>query len=231
VIPAALNGPRARLSARVRRASLVLRLAVFEAIGPRVRRALDVCVGGFGLLCVAPVLAVAAFAVRVESKGAVLFKQMRVGRGGAPIAIRKLRTMYPDAEARRAALEAANESKGGVTFKMKRDPRITRVGRVLRKLSIDELPQLWNLVDGTMTLLGPRPPLASEVEKYGRRARRRLEVTPGLTCFWQVQGRSNLAFEEQVELDVAYIDRATLKDDISIVARTVPAVLTGKGAY
>lgn len=229
-IPDAIAGTWPRLRARLRRVALVARLDLTSRVGPRVRRAIDLVVGGAGLLVASPVLAVAALAIRIESPGPILFRQTRVGQHGRPIAIRKLRSMYADAEARRAALEGQNES-SGVTFKIKRDPRITRVGAVIRKLSIDELPQLWNLLDGTMTLLGPRPPLPSEVARYDARQRRRLEVTPGLTCFWQVGGRSDLSFEEQVELDIRYVDRARLSDEIGVLLRTIPAVLLGKGAY
>jgi lipopolysaccharide/colanic/teichoic acid biosynthesis glycosyltransferase len=210
--------------------ALLTRLDLATHVGPKIRRAVDIAAGSLGLLVASPVLAAAAVAIRVESPGPVIFRQTRVGLHGKPIIIRKLRSMYADAEARRAALESLNEAKG-VNFKIKRDPRITRVGAIIRKLSIDELPQLWNLVDGTMTLLGPRPPLPSEVARYDARQRRRLEVTPGLTCFWQVGGRSDLSFEEQVELDIRYVDRAQLRDEILVLLRTVPAVLFGKGAY
>jgi lipopolysaccharide/colanic/teichoic acid biosynthesis glycosyltransferase len=139
--------------------------------------------------------------------------------------------MFVDADARLESLRVQNESKGDITFKIKADPRITRVGRILRKYSIDELPQLWNVVQGSMTIFGPRPPVPSEVAKYGPRQRRRLEVTPGLTCHWQVEGRSDLSFDQQVSLDLAYIDKSTARDDVSILLKTIPAVVTGKGAY
>jgi lipopolysaccharide/colanic/teichoic acid biosynthesis glycosyltransferase len=231
LIPPALGGRVARMRARLERTLTTLPLEVSRVAGPRLRRAVDIAIGSAGLFAVAPLLATAAVAIRATSPGPVFFPQTRIGRGARPFKLFKLRTMYIDAEARKAALEAKNESLGGVTFKIKRDPRITTVGRVLRKFSIDELPQLWNLVDGTMTLLGPRPPIASEVAKYGQRQRRRLEVTPGLTCLWQVSGRSDLSFEQQVELDIRYVDRASAKSDLVILAKTVPAVLTGRGAY
>jgi lipopolysaccharide/colanic/teichoic acid biosynthesis glycosyltransferase len=227
----AIAGPWQRLRARVRRGALLTRLQSSAFLGPKVRRAVDVVVGGSALVIASPVLLAVAAAIRLESPGPVVFRQVRVGKHGRPIVIRKLRSMYIDAEARRAALEGKNEAQGGVTFKIRRDPRITKVGRVIRKLSIDELPQLWNLVEGSMTLLGPRPPLPSEVARYGTRQRRRLEITPGLTCFWQVGGRSDLSFEEQVELDIQYVDRASLKDDLVVLLKTIPAVLFGKGAY
>jgi lipopolysaccharide/colanic/teichoic acid biosynthesis glycosyltransferase len=154
-----------------------------------------------------------------------------VGTSGATFVCYKLRTMYVDAEARRAALEARNESAGGVTFKIRHDPRVTPVGRILRKLSIDELPQLWNVVNGTMSVFGPRPPLPREVELYDAVARRRLEIKPGLTAPWQVSGRSELSFEQQIALDLAFIDLAGPRDELDVLLRTVPAVLTGRGAY
>ena len=143
----------------------------------------------------------------------------------------KLRSMYVDAEQRLAALKAQNEMAGGVIFKMKDDPRVTRVGRYIRKGSIDELPQLWNVLKGDMSLVGPRPPIPAEVAEYTLSDRRRLEVTPGITCIWQVSGRSQIPFKEQVELDVAYIDSQSLWTDVVLLLRTVPAVLLGRGAY
>ena len=143
----------------------------------------------------------------------------------------KFRSMYIDAEARKAALLAANESSGGVIFKMKRDPRITKVGRFIRKASIDELPQLWNVLIGDMSLVGPRPALPSEVDQYSLADRRRLEVIPGITCIWQVSGRSDIPFPEQVKLDVQYIESSSFWQDILILLKTVPAVILGRGAY
>ena len=140
--------------------------------------------------------------------------------------------MVADAEARKAALAAANShGADGVTFKMKGDPRITRIGRLIRKLSIDELPQLWLVLTGDMSLVGPRPPVPSEVARYTLEDRRRLEVTPGLTCIWQVSGRSEIPFERQVGLDVEYIESRSFLMDLRLLARTVPAVLAGRGAF
>jgi lipopolysaccharide/colanic/teichoic acid biosynthesis glycosyltransferase len=143
----------------------------------------------------------------------------------------KFRSMYTDAEARKAELLAENEMSGGVTFKMQRDPRITRIGRFIRKASIDELPQLWNVIKGDMSLVGPRPPVPAEVDEYSLSDRRRLEVTPGITCIWQVSGRSDIPFPEQVELDVRYIESQSLLTDLKLLWQTVPAVLFGRGAY
>jgi lipopolysaccharide/colanic/teichoic acid biosynthesis glycosyltransferase len=231
VIPPALNGRLSRARAALSRVMTLIPLAAARLFGPRVRRAVDVVVGVSGLAAISPVLGAAAVAIKATSRGPILFRQTRIGKGGRPFSLYKLRTMHVDAEARRAAVEALNESRGGVTFKVRRDPRITPVGRVLRKFSVDELPQLMNLVDGTMTLFGPRPPIASEVARYGHHQRRRLEVTPGLTCLWQISGRSDLSFDEQVSLDLAYIDRAQPMDELLILLKTIPAVLTGRGAY
>jgi lipopolysaccharide/colanic/teichoic acid biosynthesis glycosyltransferase len=143
----------------------------------------------------------------------------------------KFRSMYVDAEARTAALLARNEMGGGVIFKMKQDPRITRVGKYIRRASIDELPQLWNVLRGEMSLVGPRPPVPGEVSQYSLSDRRRLEVRPGITCIWQVSGRSEIPFAQQVELDAAYIESQSIWMDLKLLAKTIPAVLLGRGAY
>ena len=195
------------------------------------KQVLDLVLGAAALLALSPLLVVVAAAIKLESRGPVFFTQTRVGRWGRLFAIWKFRSMYVDAEARKAALAATNEMAGGVTFKMRDDPRITRVGRLIRRGSIDELPQLWNVLRGDMSLVGPRPPLPSEVAEYALSDRRRLEVKPGITCLWQVSGRSEIPFDRQVELDVEYIESHTLRQDLSILLRTIPAVLLGKGAY
>jgi lipopolysaccharide/colanic/teichoic acid biosynthesis glycosyltransferase len=199
---------------------------------PRLRRALDVLATGLGLLALAPLLVLAALAIRLDSPGPIFFGQERVGRGGKRFTMWKFRTMVVNAEAMKDELARRHrEATDGVRFKMVRDPRITRVGRLLRKFSIDELPQLFNVLRGDMTLIGPRPPVWREVALYDNRALRRLEVTPGLTCLWQVRGRSNLSFDEQVALDLEYIDRMQPVDELKILLETVPAVLSGRGAY
>lgn len=139
--------------------------------------------------------------------------------------------MFTDAEEHKAELMARNEMDGGILFKMKDDPRVTKVGRFIRKTSIDELPQLWNVLIGDMSLVGPRPPVPSEVDQYSLSDRRRLEVIPGITCIWQVSGRSEIPFEQQVELDVQYIQSQSLWTDFKILLKTVPALLLGSGAY
>ena len=195
------------------------------------RRALDVGVAGTALVALSPLLLVVAVLVATTSPGPVLFGQVRVGKWGTLFRMYKFRSMTVDAEARRAALDGANEMAAGVIFKMRADPRVTRVGRVIRRHSIDELPQLWNVLAGDMSLVGPRPPVPSEVAEYTVADRRRLEIKPGITGAWQVSGRSEIPFERQVELDIDYIERHGVGSDLRILARTVPAVLFGKGAY
>jgi lipopolysaccharide/colanic/teichoic acid biosynthesis glycosyltransferase len=215
----------------MRRLSLRLR-CWFRDVGPAVRRTLDVVLAGGALVALAPLFAAVAVAIKVQGAGPVFFRQERVGRGGRRFGLYKFRTMVHGADAMKAALAAANpEAMSGVRFKLVRDPRVTPLGRVLRKFSIDELPQLLNVVRGDMTLVGPRPPVWREVALYSPRALRRLEVTPGLTCLWQIGGRSDLTFEQQVELDIEYIDRVKPLEEVAIVAKTVPAVLSGRGAY
>lgn len=196
-----------------------------------VKRALDVVVSALALLLLSPLFLLTYLAVRLTSRGPAVFSQTRVGRDGRHFQFYKFRSMYVDAEMRKAALLAQNESAGGIIFKMKNDPRITPVGRVLRKFSIDELPQLWNVLRGDMTLVGPRPPVPSEVAQYTLEERKRLNVIPGLTCTWQVSGRSDIPFQEQVRLDKEYIRTHGLWNDFKILLKTIPAILSGKGAY
>ncbi|CAM3299533.1 sugar transferase [Stackebrandtia soli] len=177
----------------------------------------------------APLLAAVAVVVQFGSPGAVLFSQVRVGRDGVPFTMWKFRSMYADAPARLAELLEHNESE--VLFKMRDDPRVTPAGRFLRRFSIDELPQLWNVVRGDMSLVGPRPPLPSEVDMYPEDVRRRLAVKPGLTGLWQISGRADLPWEEAVRLDLRYVEHWSLTLDLVILARTVTAVLRSSGAY
>jgi len=195
------------------------------------KRGIDIAASGAGLLLLLPLFLGVAAAIRIESPGSVIFRQTRVGRWGQLFSMYKFRSMYVDAEQRKEALLAANEMNGGVIFKMKQDPRITRVGRLIRRASLDELPQLWNVFIGDMSLVGPRPPVPSEVDEYSLADRRRLEVIPGITCIWQISGRSDIPFAEQVQLDVQYIESQSLFTDLKILLRTIPAVLLGKGAY
>ncbi len=195
-----------------------------------VKRAVDVVVASLGLLVASPVLLLAAVAIKLDSPGPILHQQVRVGKGGRHFTLYKFRSMKVNADAELERLRPSNEA-GGVTFKMRADPRRTRVGRWLRRLSIDELPQLWNVLRGDMSLVGPRPPLPSEVSRYEEWHRHRLEVAPGLTGLWQVSGRSEVPFDEMVLMDLWYIEHWSLGLDLKILFRTIPAVLLARGAY
>lgn len=195
-----------------------------------VKRGLDLTLSVTAMALLTPLLLLLALAVKLTSPGPIFFKQVRIGERGKPFLMWKFRSMQQDAESRRAALAEQNESKGQVLFKMKRDPRITLVGRWMRRFSLDELPQLFNVLGGTMSLVGPRPALASEVDQYEAANLRRLQGKPGLTCDWQVSGRSDLSFDEQMSLDVEYLSKQSLSQDLSLLARTFPAVLSGRGA-
>ena len=197
--------------------------------GRAAKRLTDVFGAACALTIMAPVIAVAAVAIKLsDPRAPVIFRQTRLGLHGRPFACYKLRTMVPSAEALQAQLWQENEMDGPV-FKMRHDPRVTRVGRVLRKYSVDELPQLWNVLKGDMSLVGPRPPLPGEVDLYGPAHRRRLAVRPGLTGPWQVGGRNALGFEEWMALDLDYVDRWSFWTDLAILLRTVVVVLQGSG--
>lgn len=195
-----------------------------------VKRLIDIVASGAVLVLSVPVIAVLALLIRLESPGAPILVQERVGKGGRHFRCLKLRSMSSDAADLQPQLERLNEA-GGLIFKMRSDPRVTRVGRFMRRLSLDELPQIWNVFRGDMSLVGPRPPLPSEVERYESWHRRRLEVKPGLTGIWQVSGRSDLPFDEMVMMDLYYVDNWSVTLDIKILIRTSIAVLRGKGAY
>jgi lipopolysaccharide/colanic/teichoic acid biosynthesis glycosyltransferase/cellulose synthase/poly-beta-1,6-N-acetylglucosamine synthase-like glycosyltransferase len=195
------------------------------------KRILDVVASLVALFALSPLFLVTALLIWLEDRGPIFFKQVRVGHMGRHFSMWKFRSMYTDAEARKAALATQNQHAAGVTFKMKNDPRITRVGRVIRKFSIDELPQLINVLRGDMALIGPRPPVPAEVAKYRSIQLRRLRVKPGLSCLWQIAGRAEIDFAGQVKLDLEYIHSAHLLTDLIILVKTVPAVLAGRGAY
>jgi lipopolysaccharide/colanic/teichoic acid biosynthesis glycosyltransferase len=195
------------------------------------KRLIDLVVASAALLLLSPLLALAALFVRLEDGGPVFFCQRRIGLRGQTFSMWKFRSMRRDAEALKARLALHNEMAGGVIFKIKKDPRITRVGKWLRKFSVDEMPQLWNVLKGEMSLVGPRPPVPSEVEKYTVEDRQRLLARPGLTCLWQVGGRSEIDFAGQVRLDLAYIRAESFALDLKLLLQTIPAVLLGKGAY
>lgn len=177
-----------------------------------------------------PFMILTAVAIKLDSPGPILFRQERVGKWGQTFKCLKFRSMYVDAEARKQELMHLNEA-DGVVFKIKKDPRVTRVGRLIRKLSLDELPQLFNVILGTMSLVGPRPPVPIEVVQYEFDHFRRLDATPGITGLQQVMGRSDISFARWVELDVQYIEEQSLRKDLWILLMTIPAVISGKGAY
>ncbi|KQS68832.1 sugar transferase [Modestobacter sp. Leaf380] len=237
------------------RAELLLAPAVTEVVGPRVnirpvcglplmhverpemrgirrltKAAVDKCAAALVIVLLLPVLAATAAAVKATSSGPVFYRQQRVGQDGRVFTMLKFRSMVVDAEARLAALQPVNEG-NGVLFKMKGDPRVTRVGRVLRRYSLDELPQLLNVLTGQMSLVGPRPPLPREVERYGFDMHRRFLVKPGITGLWQISGRSDLSWDDSVRIDVRYVENWSLMFDFMILWKTVGAVFRGSGAY
>jgi exopolysaccharide biosynthesis polyprenyl glycosylphosphotransferase len=193
------------------------------------KRSLDFALSLAFFLVTAPIQALAALLIRISSPGPIFFRQVRCGLNGRQFTLLKFRTMYPGAEERLQEVSHLNEMTGPV-FKVSRDPRLTPVGRLLRRLSIDELPQLWNVILGDMSLVGPRPPLPEEMARYEPWQRRRLSMKPGITCLWQVSGRNNLDFDRWMALDLKYIDTWSPMLDLKILLKTVPAVLSGRGA-
>lgn len=196
-----------------------------------VKRSMDIFVALMFLVGLSPMLGMVALMIKLTDGGPVIYTQKRVGKWGREFTFPKFRSMVVNADDIRQKILDQSHHNDSVTFKMAKDPRITWIGRIIRKLSIDELPQLWNVLVGDMSLVGPRPPLPEEVARYTLKDRRRLDVTPGLTCTWQVSGRGDIPFDEQVKLDVAYIESKSILTDIKILFMTIPAVLTGKGAY
>ncbi|WP_373425246.1 sugar transferase [Rhodococcus sp. SORGH_AS_0301] len=195
------------------------------------KTAFDMCFSALALLLVSPVLLAIALAVKIDTRGPIFYKSERMGLDGNPFQMIKFRTMVVDADKHLATLLARNESEGGVLFKMKHDPRVTRVGRVLRRYSLDELPQFVNVLRREMSVVGPRPPLRREVETYDGNVRRRLLVRPGVTGLWQVSGRSDLTWEESVRLDLSYVENWSMTQDMLIIVKTVRAVFGSEGAY
>ncbi len=202
-----------------------------HVIYPALKRALDIGLVATILLLAWPIFGLVALLIWIDDPGPVLFTQTRIGRYGRPFPFPKFRSMVRDADKLKDRLLAKNEMSGGITFKMKRDPRVLPIGRILRKYSLDELPQLYSVLRGDLTLVGPRPPVPREVALYRSADRRRLEAVPGLTCIWQVSGRSDIPFPRQVELDVQYLESRSLLLDLRLLLATIPAVITGKGAY
>ena len=194
------------------------------------KRLLDIVASMTLMTLFSPVFVVTVLIIKIESSGPAFYSQIRVGKWGKHFKFYKFRSMVTGADKMKDQLLDKDES-GGITFKMRRDPRITEFGRIMRKLSIDELPQLWNVLKGDMSMVGPRPPVPREVEEYKYADRRRLDTIPGITCIWQVSGRSDIDFKGQVRLDVQYIESLSFWGDIKILFKTIPAVLLGRGAY
>jgi exopolysaccharide biosynthesis polyprenyl glycosylphosphotransferase len=208
---------------------LTLTSTPYDAMDVLVKRLIDLSVSAVALVLAAPLLAGTWLAVRLTSRGPAIFKQTRSGLNGRRFVLYKFRSMYVGAEKGLQGLRSSNEMDGPV-FKMTGDPRVTRVGHFIRKWSIDELPQFFNVLKGDMSLVGPRPPLPAEVEKYARWQKRRLSVKPGLTCLWQINGRNKIGFEDWMQLDMRYIDNWSLGLDFKIMLQTIPAILFAKGA-
>jgi exopolysaccharide biosynthesis polyprenyl glycosylphosphotransferase len=194
------------------------------------KRAVDLVVAVLLLILFMPVIPVVAILIKLDSKGPVIYKQKRIGKGGMEFNFYKFRSMYDKAEETLEALKPLSKVEGPI-FKLKKDPRVTPVGRFLRKSSLDELPQLLNVVKGEMSIVGPRPNLPSEVLHYQPWQNKRLEVVPGITCLWQIAGRSHIGFKEWMRLDIEYIRNRTILTDIKIMIKTIPAVIQRKGAY
>lgn len=213
---------------RYRRKVLLWDLTI--AFSYLLKRLLDIGGAVCALLCFSPIFLATAIAIKLDDGGPLFFSQPRVGYRGRLFSMFKFRSMIMNADQLKDTLLEQNES-SGATFKIRRDPRITRVGRVIRRLSIDEFPQFYNVLRGDMSLVGPRPAVPREVATYSPDDRRRLDVKPGITCLWQISGRSELTFQQQISLDVQYIESQSFRTDLLILLKTVPAVLTGKGAY
>jgi exopolysaccharide biosynthesis polyprenyl glycosylphosphotransferase len=196
-----------------------------------IKRSIDLVAATLTLVIWSPLILLVVALIKLEDGGPIFFRQTRIGLRGRPFGMWKFRSMVMNADALKDKLLEQNQMKGGVTFKMKNDPRITRIGKWIRKFSIDEVPQLWNVIVGDMSLVGPRPPVPREVREYSIEDRQRLLAKPGLTCFWQVAGRSEIDFAGQVRLDVEYIRSKSLWLDFVLLLKTIPAVLLGKGAY
>jgi len=195
------------------------------------KRIMDLTLSSIGLLLLIPIFVIIGIFIKIEDKnGPIIFKQTRVGKDGKKFDMYKFRSMVSNAEELKKKLLDQNEA-GGPAFKIKNDPRITKVGKFIRKTSLDELPQLFNVLKGDMSLVGPRPPLPEEVAQYTSYEKQRLKVSPGLTCYWQVNGRSNVSFEEWIQMDLNYIDERNLYIDIKLILKTVLVLFGSKDAY
>lgn len=225
-----MAGPRVTVSQMQDLSLLRVDLPRFTGWSYALKRAFDILFSSLALLALLPVFAVIAVLIKREDGGPILFRQARVGLGGEEFVIHKFRSMHLDAEARLAALRS-QQADGGPLFKMEEDPRMTKVGRILRKYSLDELPQFWTVLKGHMSVVGPRPHLASELAEYPDEGLRRLLIKPGVTGLWQVSGRSDLSFEDAVRLDLRYVENWSLTGDVTIILRTIRTVLKHDGAY
>jgi exopolysaccharide biosynthesis polyprenyl glycosylphosphotransferase len=232
VAPALLDvaGPRTTIRPTAGLPLLHMDHPEFSGVRLLLKAAFDKVFASFAIIAAAPLLGLLALAIKLDDGGPVLFRQTRVGKDGQAFGVFKFRTMVPDAEALKAGLASFNQYEGPL-FKMKRDPRLTRVGGFLRRWSLDELPQLLNVLTGEMSLVGPRPALPEEAAMYGDHVRRRLAVKPGMTGLWQVNGRSDLSWDESVRLDLRYVENWSLMLDLQILWKTCSAVVRGSGAY
>lgn len=192
-----------------------------------IKRLFDILISVIVILLLSPLVLIVILAIRLESSGPARFSQARVGKDGKVFNMWKFRSMYINSD----KAKLSNDMSGGILFKMKKDPRITYMGKFIRKSSIDEIPQFWNVLKGDMSLVGPRPALPEEVAQYNSYQLQRLDIKPGITCIWQVSGRSEVSFQQQVEMDLEYISNQSFSLDIILLFKTIPAVLTGRGAY
>ncbi len=223
-----------RLTQKKNRSSISYKIALWDYTIKFVvmfKKILDVIASLILLILLSPIFIITALFIYIEDPGPIFYIAPRVGKDGKHFGFIKFRSMVMNADKIKDQLLDQNESKAGVIFKMKKDPRVTKTGRFIRRFSIDELPQLFNVLKGDMSLVGPRPPLPREVAEYTLLDRKRLHVMPGITCLWQVKGRSDIPFDEQVQLDMQYIKSSSFWKDIKILLMTIPAVISGKGAY
>jgi exopolysaccharide biosynthesis polyprenyl glycosylphosphotransferase len=233
VSPGVMDMTQARLSLRLTAGLPLLHVEKpqYEGTQRFQKQLFDFCFSVAALIATSPLLIASALAIKLTSRGPVFYPSERIGIDGKPFRMFKFRTMTDGADTQVDNLLTLNDSVGGMLFKMRDDPRVTRVGKILRRFSIDELPQFLNVVKGDMSVVGPRPPLRREVDNYEVDVRRRLLVKPGVSGLWQVSGRSDLSWDESVRLDLSYVDNWSMSGDLVIIAKTVKAVLTSHGAY
>ncbi len=196
-----------------------------------IKRILDFTLSFFGLILLSPLMLLISLLIKITDGGPVFYVTKRVGKWGQEFSFPKFRSMHLNADQYKKSMSHLSDDPNEKRFKIRRDPRITWIGRIIRRTSLDELPQLWCVLIGDMSLVGPRPPLPDETLHYTLEDRRRLDIKPGLTCFWQVEGRSDIPFEQQVQLDVQYVESQSLLVDIKLLLKTIPAIILGKGAY